>query len=230
MNDTPFPDTPRVDASDKVRGKALFAADDARPGLVHAALAVATIGRGRVLKLDTRAANALLGVRLVLTHEDFAGVKSAGFLMGGGYAFQSFQPMLSAAVAYRGQPIALVAADTIEDAIEGASLIEATCETEPFSVSVFAPTPSTPLVKVSALPTVTLPLRFAPAALLSPRPLKNAKAGIVCGAAPLKTTVLVALAVQLLPVTLGLKVLATPTLPLPRVIATARLPLIVRLL
>src|SRR3954465_2944105 len=100
--DMPFPNPPRVDARDKVRGKALFAADDARPGLVHPALAVATIGRGRVLKPDTRAADGLLGVRLVLTHEDFAGVKSAGFLMGGGYAFQSFQPMLSAAVAYRG--------------------------------------------------------------------------------------------------------------------------------
>ena len=32
----PFPDTPRVDARDKVRGKALFAADDARPDLLHA--------------------------------------------------------------------------------------------------------------------------------------------------------------------------------------------------
>ena len=30
MTDMPFPNTPRVDARDKVRGKALFAADDAR--------------------------------------------------------------------------------------------------------------------------------------------------------------------------------------------------------
>ena len=53
-------------------------------------------------------------------------MKSAGFIMGGGYAFQSFQPMLSPAIAYRGQPIALVAADTLEAAIEAAALVKAT--------------------------------------------------------------------------------------------------------
>ncbi len=139
MNGMPFPNAPRVDARDKVRGKALFAADDARPDLVHAALAVATIGRGRVMALDRRAASVLPGVRLILTHEDFGGVKSAGFIMGGGYGFQSLQPMLSSGIAYRGQPIALVAADTLEAAIEGASLIHATYETEPFSVTLDAP-------------------------------------------------------------------------------------------
>ena len=54
-----------------------------------------------------------------------ATVKSAGFIMGGGYGFQSFQPMLSPAIAYRGQPIALVVADTLEAAIEAAHLVKA---------------------------------------------------------------------------------------------------------
>jgi xanthine dehydrogenase YagR molybdenum-binding subunit len=134
----PFPDTPRVDAHDKVRGKALFAADDARPGMVHAALAVATVGRGRIVSLDTRGAIAVPGVQLVLTHVDMADVKSPGFLMGGGYGFQSFQPMLSPAIAYRGQPIALVAADTLEAAIEGAAAITAAYAAEPFSVTLDA--------------------------------------------------------------------------------------------
>jgi xanthine dehydrogenase YagR molybdenum-binding subunit len=138
MSDTSFPDTPRVDARDKVRGTARFGADDARPDMIHAALAVATIGRGRVQSFDTIAAQAVHGVRLVLTHDDLAGVKSAGFLMGGGYGFQGFQPMLSPAIAYRGQPIALVAADTLEAAIEGASLIKATYAAEPFSVTLEA--------------------------------------------------------------------------------------------
>lgn len=139
MSDTAFPDTPRVDAHDKVRGAVRFAADDARPGMLHAALAVATIGRGRILSIDTSAAAAVPGVRLVLTHEDFNEVRSAGFIMGGGYGFQSFQPMLSPAIAYRGQPIALAAADTLEAAIEAAALVEATYATEPFSVTLDAP-------------------------------------------------------------------------------------------
>ena len=139
MSDMPFPNTPRVDATDKVRGAALFCADDARAGMAHAALAVATIGRGYVLTVDTSAASAVPGVRLILTHDDFRDVKSAGFIMGGGYGFQSLLPMLSQAVAYRGQPIALVAADTLETAIEAAALVKATYEAEPFSVTLDAP-------------------------------------------------------------------------------------------
>jgi xanthine dehydrogenase YagR molybdenum-binding subunit len=139
MSDMPFSDTPRVDAQDKVRGAPIFGADIVRPSMIHAALAVATIGKGSISSLDTNAASAVKGVRLVLTHEDFAGLKSAGFIMGGGYGFQSFQPMLSLKVAYRGQPIALVAADTLEAAVEAAALIKAVYVEEPFSVTLDAP-------------------------------------------------------------------------------------------
>src|SRR3954470_1295869 len=138
MTSLPFPDTTRVDAEDKVRGKPIYAADDSRPGLLHAALAVSTIAKGRITDFDTQAASAVLGVRLILTHEMMGATKSAGFIMGGGYGFQSFQPMLSDAIAYRGQPIALVAADTLEAAIEAAALVEATYAVEPFSVTLDA--------------------------------------------------------------------------------------------
>src|SRR5215217_3547963 len=114
MSEIPFPDTPRVDAFDKVRGKPLFGADDTRAGLLHAAFAVSTIGKGRITSLNTMAASSVLGVWLVLTHETIGPVKSSGFIMAGGYGFQSFQPMLSPAIAYRGQPIALIAAETLE--------------------------------------------------------------------------------------------------------------------
>jgi xanthine dehydrogenase YagR molybdenum-binding subunit len=139
MSDVPFQDTPRIDAGDKVRGKALFGADDARPEMVHAALAVATIGKGRIVSLDTRGAAAVSGVQLVLTHQDLGDVKSTGFLMAGGYGFQSLQPMLSPAIAYRGQPIALVAADSLEAAFEAIALVEATYAAEPISVTLDAP-------------------------------------------------------------------------------------------
>jgi xanthine dehydrogenase YagR molybdenum-binding subunit len=139
MSDVPFQDTARLDAPDKVRGKALFSADDARPDMVHAALAVATIGKGRIVRLHTHAAAAVSGVRLVITHQDLGDVKSGGFLFAGGYGFQSLQPMLSPAIAYRGQPIALVAADSPEAAIEAAALVEATYAAEPISVTIDAP-------------------------------------------------------------------------------------------
>src|SRR3954454_19116491 len=135
MINLPFPNTMRVDAEDKVRGKPIYAADRSRPGLLHAALVVSTIDKGRIMDLDTKAASAVLGVRLVLTHEMMGTTKSAGFVMGGGYGFQSFQPMLSPAIAYRGQPIALVAADTLEAAVEAADLVKAEYAEEPFSVT-----------------------------------------------------------------------------------------------
>ena len=77
MSDAPFPDTARIDAHDKVRGAVLFGADDTRPDTLHAALAVATIGKGRIVSLDTRAAGAVPGIRLILTHENLGPVKSA---------------------------------------------------------------------------------------------------------------------------------------------------------
>src|SRR5258708_40139025 len=132
MSDMPFPETPRVDALDKVRGKPIVGADDAGPGLLHAALAVATIGKGRIAGLDTKAASAVRGVRLVLTHDSMSAVKAAGFILGGGYGFQSFQPMLSPAIAYRGQPIALVAAETLEAAVEAPALAKASHEADAF--------------------------------------------------------------------------------------------------
>ena len=139
MIDMPFHDAPRIDAHHKVRGAILFAADDVRPDILHAALAVAAIGKGRIVSLDLRAAGAVPGVRLILTHEDLGHLKSAGFLMAGGYGFQGLQPMLSSAIAYRGQPIALVVADTLETAIEAAALIQATYSTEPISATLDAP-------------------------------------------------------------------------------------------
>jgi xanthine dehydrogenase YagR molybdenum-binding subunit len=139
MSDKPFPATSRVDAESKVRGKPIFGADDARPGLLHAALAVATIAKGRITALDTEAASAVPGVKLVLTHENTGAVKSAGFIMSGGYGFQSHQPLLSPVIVYRGQYIALVAAETLEAAVEATHLIKASYVAEPFAVTLDAP-------------------------------------------------------------------------------------------
>jgi xanthine dehydrogenase YagR molybdenum-binding subunit len=90
---------------------------------------------------------------LVLTHEDLAEVRSSpGFLFGGGYGFQSFQPMRGPQIAYRGQPIALVVAETLEAAIEGASLVRATYDGEVPSVTLDAPGAETIAQADSPLP------------------------------------------------------------------------------
>ncbi|MEV4312591.1 xanthine dehydrogenase family protein molybdopterin-binding subunit [Actinocrispum sp. NPDC049592] len=129
----------RVDARDKVTGAVHYGDDRVPPGLLYARFAVATIGRGRVVSIDTEAAEAVEGVRLVLTHESGLGLKNSGFLMSGqGFGFQSLQPLASDHIAYRGQYIAMVVAETPHAAVHGASLIHATYEEEPFSVELDA--------------------------------------------------------------------------------------------
>ncbi|PDQ22730.1 xanthine dehydrogenase [Mesorhizobium sanjuanii] len=138
MTEISFPDILRIDARDKVRGAPIFATDRTRPDLLHAALAVSTIPRGRVLNIDTQKARGAAGVRLTLTHEDLGELQLPGFLLGG-YGFQNFQPLRSPEIAYRGQPIAIVVADTFEAATEAAALIQATYAEEPFCPTIGTP-------------------------------------------------------------------------------------------
>lgn len=141
----------RVDAHDKVKGAALFGSDRVPDGLTHAALATATIDRGRVLSVDTAAAGALEGVRLILTRIDPDELRSGGYLMAGGYGAQDFRPLTSDEIAYRGQPIALVVADDPVTATHAASLITAAYAEEPFAVTLDAPGAET-LLQEEAIP------------------------------------------------------------------------------
>ncbi len=151
---TPTPTSgrrPRVDARLKVLGAPLYAADRQGPDLAHAMFATATIGKGRLVRLDTESALAVAGVRLILSHLDNGGVVSGGFLLAGDYGFQSFQPLLDDRIAYRGQPIALVIADTLEAAIEAANLVQAAYEPEPVRVTL-EDADSAPVVLSEAMP------------------------------------------------------------------------------
>ena len=141
----------RVDARNKVTGTLRYGADRAPDGLAYAAFAVATAGRGRVISVDTDAAQKVPGVHLVITRIDPEELGSPGFIMGGGYGFQSFQPLTGNHVAYRGQPIALVVADTLLAATEAAELVTATYKPEPFAVTLDAPAADT-IVQSQAIP------------------------------------------------------------------------------
>jgi xanthine dehydrogenase YagR molybdenum-binding subunit len=90
-----------------------FGADDARPGLAHAMLVTATVGKGLIRATDTTAAERTAGVLLVLTHESMDRLQPPGFVFAGGPGFQSIALMQTDRVLYRGQPIALVVADRL---------------------------------------------------------------------------------------------------------------------
>jgi xanthine dehydrogenase YagR molybdenum-binding subunit len=129
----------RVDGRLKVTGQAIYGADRVLPRMVHAVPVPATIGKGRIAKIDTSAAERTRGVVLVLTHLNMDRLKPDRFSFAGGRSIQSFLPLQSDGVAYRGQPIALVVAESLEAATAAASLIRVEYVKEPFSVTLDAP-------------------------------------------------------------------------------------------
>ena len=123
----------RLDGPLKVRGEARFAAEVPLEGMVHAALVHATIPKGRVASLDTAAAEAARGVVLVMTHRNAPRLKPPPLFMTAekAAAGDNLPVMQDDRVHWNGQPIAVVLAETPEQADHAASLVSAAYEAEP---------------------------------------------------------------------------------------------------
>ncbi|WBB58305.1 xanthine dehydrogenase family protein molybdopterin-binding subunit [Streptomyces sp. WMMC500] len=129
-------DTRRVDAREKVTGRARYAADRVPDNVAYGQWATARTGKGRIVRVDTSAAETVPGVRLVITRFGPDELGDPGFVMAGGHAVQSLVPLRDDHVAYRGQPIALVLADDLVAATEAAQLVTAEYEDEPFTAKI----------------------------------------------------------------------------------------------
>ncbi len=129
----------RVEGPDKVTGRARYMGDE-RPGrMAHAAIVPAQIGKGFVEGVDTTLAERVPGFLLALTLENMQRFEPIQFGQTGGHASQSFQPLQSNRVAYRGQAVAMVMAETLEAAQEAAWLVKVSYRREPFAVQLDAP-------------------------------------------------------------------------------------------
>ena len=124
MPSASFADRARFDARDKVLGRTAFTADVTLPGTMFAMTVPATVAKGRVTSIDTVGAMKVPGVVKILTAADFRPASSpfgaANSPTGG-----AVMPTITADVAYRGAPVALVVAQSLEAAIEGAELVRA---------------------------------------------------------------------------------------------------------
>ena len=134
MSAAPFPDRPRVDARDKVRGATAYAADIQFPGLLYAMTVPSRIAKGTMSEISTEAAMRVPGVVRILTPADFPPA-----LPPLKFPAQNAPPTLETRIAYRGQPVALVVAETLEAAIEAAELIRPTFAAEPFAAKMDSP-------------------------------------------------------------------------------------------
>ena len=128
----------RLDGPQKVRGGAPFAAEFPIKDMVYAALNYSTVAKGKIRQLDTAAAEAAPGVVLVMTYRTAPRMKPVPAFMSSDKAAggDNLPIMQDDEIHWNGQPIAVVLAETQEQADYGKSLIRVTYTAEP-AVTVF---------------------------------------------------------------------------------------------
>jgi xanthine dehydrogenase YagR molybdenum-binding subunit len=127
----------RLDGTFKVNGTARFAAEFPLDGMAYAALAFSSIARGRIATLETTAAEAAPGVVLVMTHLNAPRLKPLPYFLAAGKASagDNLPIMQDDQIHWNGQPIAVVLAESQEQADHAASRIKATYTAEPATTS-----------------------------------------------------------------------------------------------
>jgi len=115
---------PRVDALDKLTGKALYAGDLSFLGMLHLKILRSSRPHANILGIQKEQAEAHPGVVAVLTHTDIPGRNRVGPVV-------KDQPVLCDRVRYIGDPVALIVAETLESAEEAINLIQVRYEDLP---------------------------------------------------------------------------------------------------
>jgi xanthine dehydrogenase YagR molybdenum-binding subunit len=117
----------RVDGRQKVTGAATYAAEFDQPGQAHGAMARSTVANGRIASIDSAAAEHAPGVVAVLTYRNaprlaYREHKGAVDPNVG----ERLHVLQDDRVNHQGQPIALVIAETLEQANHAATLVRVT--------------------------------------------------------------------------------------------------------
>ncbi len=100
---------PRLEAREKVTGRAVYTDDMTLPGMLHGALLGSPHAHARILAYDTSRARAMPGVKAVLTAEDLPDHRIGAVIKD--------QPLLARGkVLYAGEPVAAVAAVDLDTA------------------------------------------------------------------------------------------------------------------
>jgi len=122
--------TPRIDGPLKTTGTAKYATDFHIDGMVYAVPVIASVASGRIRSLDTSAAEKMPGVLLVLHHGNIGPLYRT--VPGDGDATNSEvrSALEDEIVRHWGQYIALVVADTFEQATAAAAVVKAEFEAE----------------------------------------------------------------------------------------------------
>lgn len=123
----------RIDGPAKVTGRATYAYEHKIPNAVYGVLAMSTIAKGRISSMDTSAAEQVPGVLLVLTYKNAIKLSNPLNQAPPGSERSSARAITALQddqVRYDNQPIAVVVAETLDAAQEGAQLIQVQYEAE----------------------------------------------------------------------------------------------------
>src|SRR3984957_15132064 len=107
----------RVDGRLKVTGGARYAYEMQQENVLYGFVVEASIGKGLIGSIDTRAAEKAPGVRLILTHRNAPA-------QGSGNHREAHPVLTGPEVTYYGQPVAFVIADSFEQARAAAYLVD----------------------------------------------------------------------------------------------------------
>jgi xanthine dehydrogenase YagR molybdenum-binding subunit len=113
----------RIDGVEKVTGTARYAAEHFPPGLLYGWIVSSGIAKGRITGIDDAAARTFPGVVEVISHRNRPHLGSA--------RGSPFRALYDDKIAFSGQPVALVVADTLEAARDAASLVKLSYEAAP---------------------------------------------------------------------------------------------------
>ncbi len=130
----------RIEGALKVTGQAKYAAEYRVPGLLYGYIVNSTVSKGKITAIDEAAARAVDGVVEILHHERRPQLASFDVMYKDMDAppGSAFRPLYDAEIAFNGQPVALVVAETFEAARYAASLLDITYAGEAFDVDLQA--------------------------------------------------------------------------------------------
>src|SRR5256714_10022223 len=120
-----------VDGRLKVTGGARYAADYPLENMAHAVLLSSSIANGRIKGFDTSAAESVPGVLHIMTYQNAPKLQPVATNPAEGDAAGRRVPLQSPVVYYSGQYIAMVVAETLEQARRAAELVRVTYDEQP---------------------------------------------------------------------------------------------------
>ncbi|MET0234607.1 MAG: molybdopterin cofactor-binding domain-containing protein, partial [Kibdelosporangium sp.] len=120
---------PRLEGRAKVTGSARYAADEQMPDLAHGSIVLSTVSRGRIRGIDVAAVLDMPGVLGVIDHRNAPRLNpAAGGFFGPDGGLQLLQDDV---VPFAGRPVALVVAETPEQARAAADALPVTYDEQP---------------------------------------------------------------------------------------------------